>query len=361
MSQTISIADFQKQNKPWSGILKFSTGEEIMGFIVLTLCSDADFRLSLLEGFHFSTGVLASSVAEMLKAFILRYSLTMNITYLTIDYAEEFFGSSSGLAEVFAGLKTIKHVKIHDVGIHGALFLLKTRSCFVSADLSMSSEFDKYRRFLKSPLTQDRQVAVRNPIILLHRSQSGLANLTGAGCRTLCSDDHGYRQVYDHVRILDLQDNDLPVTAHYVRAFPNLANLRLETAPEVLSALRDSKSNSLTKVRSRNRKQQYQMDTWKSLDMCQAPLVDHFMLSLTCPVRELHVFGPYMNPDMLFQVLKTTQPSTLSLQGFFLADLANTRFAKLLRQPCAVSLNQLELFVTVRSSDVDAARYLVRT
>ena len=92
-----------------------------------------------------------------------------------------------------------------------------------------------------------------------------------------------------------------------------------------------------------------------------SPLIDHFMLSLTCPVRELHVFGPYMNPDILFQVLKTTQPSTLSLQGFFLADLANTRFAKLLRQPCAVSLNQLELFVTVRSSDVDAARYLVRT
>ena len=112
MSQTISIADFQKHNKPWSGILKFNTGEEIMGFIVLTLCSDADFRLSLLEGFHFSTGVLASSVAEMLQAFILRYSLTMNITYLTIDYAEEFFGSTSKLAEVFAGLKTIKHVPV---------------------------------------------------------------------------------------------------------------------------------------------------------------------------------------------------------------------------------------------------------
>ncbi|RDX48466.1 hypothetical protein OH76DRAFT_1483839 [Lentinus brumalis] len=67
----------KSSNTPWSGILKIETGAEIMGFNVLTLCSDPDSRLSALESLHFSTGLLASSVAEMLEAFILRFSLTV--------------------------------------------------------------------------------------------------------------------------------------------------------------------------------------------------------------------------------------------------------------------------------------------
>ncbi|RPD54100.1 hypothetical protein L226DRAFT_526951 [Lentinus tigrinus ALCF2SS1-7] len=359
MSEIIAIeSDLETYNQPWSGILRFNTGAEVMSFVVLTLSSDADSRLSSLEGFHFSTGVLASCVAEMLKAFILRYSLTMNITYLMIDYAEEFFGSSTGLAEVFAALKTIKYLKIHDVGIHGFLFLQKTRSCFLSADLSMTAVFNKPPNCIHLPLTETRRVAVRNPIVLLHRSQGSLEVLTGSGSRTLCKSRGRYRQVYENVRVLDLQDNDLPVTTHYAHAFPNLSKLRLETAPEVLSALHASKMDSLSKVRSRNRAQQLDTGTWKSLDACDAPLVDHFMLSLLCPVQKLHVFGSYMNPDMLFQVLKTTRPSTLSLRGFFLADLATGRFTKLLRQPCVLSLKKLELFICVHASDVDAAKHL---
>ncbi|KAI0701547.1 hypothetical protein C8T65DRAFT_269303 [Cerioporus squamosus] len=116
----------------------------------------------------------------------LRFSLTMNVMHLTIDYAEEFFGSSPGLAEVFAALRTIKYVKIHDVGIHGVLFLRKTRSCFVCADLTMAAIFDKYPRCLSSPLSPDRRVTMRNPIVLLHDSQDDLESLTASGCRTLC-------------------------------------------------------------------------------------------------------------------------------------------------------------------------------
>ncbi|TFK87420.1 hypothetical protein K466DRAFT_548786 [Polyporus arcularius HHB13444] len=326
-----------------------------MGFILLTLCSDSDSRLSALEGFHFSTGVLASSVAEMLQAFILRFSLTMNITHLTMDYAEEFFGSSSGLAEAFAALKTIKYVKIHDVGTHGVLFLQKTRSCFVSADLAMAAVLEQHPRNLQPPSSAGRRLTVRNPFILLHGAQNDLAALTASGCRTLHPDDGKHCQAYPNVRDLDLQDNDLPVTTHYAHAFPNLSKLRVETSPGILSALTVSETDSVTKHRSRNRAQQLKTGTWKALDACHAPLLDHFMLCLICSVKEMHVFGPYMNPDMLYQVLKTTRPSALSLRGFFLADLATRRFAKLLRQPCAVDLKHLELFICIKSGDVDVA------
>lgn len=362
MSQTVTLSDFESSNKPWFGILKFETGAEIMGFIVLTLCSDSDSRLSGIEGFHFSTGVLATSVAEMLKAFIMRFSLTMNIKYLTIDFAEEFFGSTPGLAEVFAALRTIKHVKIHDVGIDGVLFLRRTRSSFVSADLTMAAIFDKHPRCLgsESPLSADRLVTVRNPIVLLHGSQDHLETITASGCKTL-SGTHcvGYRQKYPHVHSLELQDNDLPVTTHYAIAFPNLSKLRVETSPDVLAALAVSKSDSVAKVRLRNRDQQVKSGTWKSLDACHAPLLDHFMLGLVCPVKEIHIFGPHMNPDMLYQVLKTTRPSSVSLRGFFLASLATPRLAKVFRQPCALDINHFELFILVRASDAGAAGHLV--
>ncbi len=297
----------------------------------------------------------------MLQAFFLRFSLTMNITHLTMDYAEEFFGSSPGLAEAFAALKTIKYVKIHDVGIHGVLFLQNTRSCFVSADLTMAAVFEQHPRCLQPPSSAGRRVTVRNPIVLLHGAQNDLVALTASGCRTLHPDDSGYCQVYPNVRTLELQDNDLPVTTHYAHAFPDLSKLRVETSPDVLSALAVSKSDSVTKSRSRNCDQQLKTGTWKSLDACHAPLVDHFMLCLICPVKELHVFGPHMNPDMLYQVLKTTQPSALSLRSFFLGDLATRRFAKLLRQPCAVNLKRLELFICIKSADVDVAGNLVST
>ncbi len=361
MSQSITVSDFQSSDEPWSGILKFETGAEIMGFILLTLCSNSDSRLSALEGFHFSTGVLASSVAEMLQAFILRFSLTMNVTHLIMDYAEEFLGSSPGLAEAFAALKTIKYVKIHDVGIHGVLFLRKTRSCFVSADLVMAAVFEQHPRCLQPPSSADRRVTIRNPIVILHGAQNDLVALTASGCRTVHPDDGKHCEVYPNVRNLDLQDNDLPVTTQYAHAFPNLSTLRVETSPDILSALAASKSDSVTKHRSRNLAQQLMTGTWKSLESCYAPLLDHFMLCLICTVKELHVFGPYMNPDMLYQALKTTQPSALSLRGFFLADLATRRFAKLLRQPCAVNLKRLELFICIKSADVDVAGNLVST
>lgn len=351
----------RSQCEPVTGAVLFQSNEDVISFVESVLTLETD--VSSLQDLHFASGALSASAGRMITAFILRYSSDLQIEHLRIDDAEAVFASYPDLADVLATVKTIKHLSLHAIGSHARRMLCNLSSPLISADLSMVpfDDTDSVDVELLSALGEDDRGALsRSPIDLLRGSQETLEMLTGQGCETLCDAEGWYSsRSYPHVRLVDLKDNDIPITIHYAYAFPNLCNLSIETSHELLAGLGIIDWEGFFRVRKRNKVEQRQFGTWATIAWCRASLVDHFMLGLMCPVKTICVVGPYMDPNMLFHVLKTTRPSSLLLEGFSATDLCRGSLAKVLCGPYGVQLSEVQYHIMVLRTDTKVPEMLV--
>lgn len=339
---------------PATGAVIFQSSADLMEFMNAVVSLGMD--ISSIKEMHFASGLSLGPLGMLVTSFFLLYSTDMKITILKIDQAEALFDVLPHLANAFVLLTTVKHLTLHGIGKHARRMLCNIRSMLVSADLTMIpfEDPDCDSSMLEAEVDKDSRTLTRSPIDLLWRSRASLESLKGSGCETLCDTEGIWysSRYYPQVRVIDLRENDIPVTIHYVRAFPTLSKLSIATSHEILSSLDITSWNAMVKVRKRNQVEQRQFGTWRALETCCAPLIDHFMLNIMCPVTEVEIVGPYMDLDMLLHVLRTSRPTSLVLKGFLAGEIFTPRFAKLLRQPCVAQLSHLQMNLLTRGCDI---------
>ncbi|KAM5537790.1 hypothetical protein V8D89_008558 [Ganoderma adspersum] len=359
------------------------SGSDIESFINAVSANEVDV-LSI-QSFRISAGNISRSVGDAFAGFIVKYLGMLKIRHLEIHHAEEFLASSYRLASAFAACTAITHFTLDEVGDHGRELLVKSRFSLVSANLTMpdlddegsgsSSERDDDSDDSDSDNPnghRDQDYYVRhNPIVLLRNSRRTLESLTGSGCKTLCTKaktikDLSFKHVYPRLTSLSLhQCAEVPFAFRLVSAFPNLRILHVSFALDAIMA--SSEAVGSFRVRRRaNQDKQRVFGAWKSLLECHAPLLEHYLLGLTCRVERLHILGDYMDHDVLAQVLRTTAPEHLCLDGFD-ADGLSPGLAEALSQlghdvDVVARLGSLEVLIdlgsTLKSDNIDVEQTL---
>ena len=323
------------------------SGSDIQSFVDAVSAKEVD--VPSIQGFSIRAGNIPQSVGDAFADFIVKHRAVLKINHLEIRHSEDFLGSAHRLVYAFATCTTITHLTLGEVGDRGRELLVMSRFSLVAANLTMSDLDEESGESTSeeddseddgsddsSGRTDPDCYARYNPIVLLRNSRRTLVSLTGSGCKTLCAKaktikDLSYKQVYLRVTTLELrQCNEVHFAFRLVNAFPNLRTLDVSFSLQAVMEA-DETSKSFRERRRINQGKQRVFGAWKSLEACRAPLLEHYLLGLTCRVQEVHILGDHMDLDMFGQVLRSTRPAHLSLGGFD-ADLFGPGFTQALSQ-----------------------------
>ena len=354
------------------------SGSDIESFIKAISANEAD-TVSI-QGFRISSGEISRSVGDTFAGVVLKHAHlgVLKIRHLELHHAEAFLGSSYRLASAFAACTTITHFILDEVGDHARELLVNSRFSLVSANLSMpdldddevsessseedgDSSDDSNSDHCPNGRRDPDYHARHNPIVLLRNSRRTLESLTGSGCKTICTKtktktikDLSFKHVYPRLTSLSLlQCAEVPPAFRLVSAFPNLRTLHVSFSLDAIMDAREAPPVGGFRVRRKaNQDKQRVFGTWKSLEACHAPLLEHYLLGLTCRVERIHMQGDHMDANMLSQVLRSTAPAHLSLDGFdadvfgggFLEALSN------LSDECVKTLEGLEIALDLGST-----------
>lgn len=287
--------------------------------------ADYPHRLRLLDLLSISTGRLPGMEAYVLGKFLVDCEPHQEIQELHIEHAEELFESSPGLAGAFALLCHVKHLTVSEIGSRANVFLMASRSSLVSAVLSMIPLPQDNYEFSDSDDDDDEEKDddFRNPILQLRNSQDTLETLDVRWCDSFSCAGDLYAQCYPHVDTLSLTANELPLSLHYARAFPNVQHLTLKCDARELDLLGTDPEDLLTfRVKNQIELTEHQdaagvgVGAWASLQTVHGTLSDHFLLGLVCPIAQLHIKGPLMDKRFFRCVIAATRPTYVRFNGF---------------------------------------------
>ncbi|KAI0655352.1 hypothetical protein C8Q70DRAFT_923853 [Cubamyces menziesii] len=314
---------------------------------VMFMKAEQPHRFQSLRRLHISTGCLPPSDARALEQLLIDNESHFEIRRLTIDHAEEFFDSTPGLVGAFALVHTVTELTMSEIGRRASLFLERSRSKLISANLSM----------VMRPLPADSEDSddedydddafdstIRNPILQLHNSQDTLRKLSVEWADTDCDLGVLYKECYPNVKTLTLASNELPYTMHYARAYPNLSELTLDVATRELAELGRG-IDSFVDHRYVNKLEQMQHGKWERLTAVHGTLIDHFLLGLLCEVEQVHINGNFMDKRMFRSVLSTTRPKYVNFQGFDVDLFFEGEFRRLMRGPLLAPVRCFEIMI----------------
>ncbi|EIW65359.1 uncharacterized protein TRAVEDRAFT_42733 [Trametes versicolor FP-101664 SS1] len=308
---------------------------------VLRFTSDYDGATagSPLDTVHFATGTLTPRAAEALEAFLHGPACHLEFARLVIDNPERLLASSPGMVSAFAGLTGLAYLELLGAGQHSRELLRGLKAELVMVNLVMIP--------VEEDLDEEDEAweeTGRNPITLLSNFQGTLEGLIGEGTETLCVEELTYPQCYPNVKEVTLEGVDIPVTTHYVHAYPNLSNLRIRTDPEEFVELLEGGKREIGLRRQLNIVEQLEYGCWPSLNHCDSTLGTLYVLGLQCHVRDLRILADIEGPSgMLGSVLMDTRPTILTLHQFRLGMLSSSGFASLMRGPSVRQLKTLEI------------------
>ncbi|KAI0640644.1 hypothetical protein C8Q79DRAFT_1004229 [Trametes meyenii] len=284
------------------------------------MAAEAPYRFQFLHSLQIDIGHISEAATITVEYFFISAAPFLNIRRLTLDRAEEFFESGTGIPGAFAlCLRTVEHMKVSEIGRRASIFLEHSRSRLVSADLTMiprpipddsDDDSDEER---EDDDTDDSRF--RNPILQLRNSQETLKTLNVRWCDTDCEIGVLYEQTYPHVKDLTLSANELPYTTHYARAFPNIETLTIGIAPREIDEL-GTAMDDFVEHRYMNKIDQLQNGKWEGLKSVHGTLIDLFLLGALCPVERVHINGPHMDKRMFRSVLTTARPAYVNFQAF---------------------------------------------
>ncbi|KAM5537771.1 hypothetical protein V8D89_008539 [Ganoderma adspersum] len=283
------------------------TEGDILSFTNLMASSSGN--RSSLRALHISVGKVGSPAAAALVIWLsrLRAELCARLTSLELDGdTEGFLSSSPELPGAFAGLTTLRIVRMDPVRTLGADMLQHMKSSLVSADLALDVILD-----WGVPTLEQR--CMSNPVFLLRGSQNTLETLKASWALTDDNASLGIR--YPRVRELDLDCVDIPLTYDYVRAFPNASRLSI-------SSVRFSGDEEMPEAipyRLANQREQREYGSWGALAVVDCSLLDAYLLGLRCPVStlQLSLNGTGESHEwctrMFYAVLDDVHPTVLRL------------------------------------------------
>ena len=247
----------------------------------------------------------AQKVAKVLKPFfVLVAPLAQNFFLLDLEHAEEFFtGADAELSASIASLKTLEVLAFRDAGEKSIKVLRALQSRLIDVEVHYDLEL--------GPAYEDM-----DPVSCLRYSEDTLRCLSvrftelspAAGC-------------YRNVRMLTLSYIDIPITGHFVHAFPNLQFLRATECTEIRAdTVVRSKRDSNVAGQARN-------GSWARLTSYKGSLLILYGMGLACPVSHVYVHGEEdegaIDPAQIRAVLSNTRPLHITIRadglGYLLA------------------------------------------
>ncbi|KAM5538656.1 hypothetical protein V8D89_007685 [Ganoderma adspersum] len=242
----------------------------------------------------------AREVAEVPKPFfVLVAPLAPNFFLLEIEHAEAFFaGADAEFSASVASLTTLKVLAFRDAGEKSVKILSALPSCLTEAEVHYDLEFGP-----SAPEDMD-------PIPCLRRSEDTLRRISLRS--TVSSPTAG---CYRNVRMLTLDYIDIPITHHFVRAFPNLQCLR---ATECTARYTEIDLDAVVqRKRALNVAEQAQKGSWGRLASYKGSIFMLYALGLACPVSHVYVHDDEegMDPMQIRTILGDTRPLHLTIRA----------------------------------------------
>ncbi|RPD56432.1 hypothetical protein L227DRAFT_656263 [Lentinus tigrinus ALCF2SS1-6] len=282
------------------------------------------------------------------------------LEHLLIDEGEEFLESFPSLGNALANLTTLRQLHVWYAGSLTCNFLKATKSNLVSISLGwMGSDED----WFAEQDMDDEEWSTLHPVPLLAKWCSSLEELN-CECWYTASKLPTFTDVYPSMRCLKVERDDFPLSAPYIRAYPNLARLSVST-DHVEDLKYPEDRQRLHEHRIRNIRDQEAEDgpgTWQHLEEYVGSLADLYLLGLTCHIPRV-MFSAEMSDldlELLSAVLACANPKHLNVEGdgALLAHSSHS-LPVILREPDLSRLESLVLRIHIRQEheelDVGAA------
>ncbi|KAL1938606.1 hypothetical protein VTO73DRAFT_11421 [Trametes versicolor] len=367
---------------------------ELESFIAF-MSAEGPYRFKFLHTIIFMGDAISKRVAQLLVDFFVRFAPVLKLEVCGIGQAEAFFGSHPALADAFAKLSGIQKLELSEMGplsvamLRSSQLKLKSVALLIKAPSSGlpigeaddEIEHDEEEREDEDEAEEgddedsDEEDSVhdeddddsstpapdaRNFILLMSQSKHTLRSISASWSLT-GPPKALYDIQYPLVTELCLENNEIPITRRYVRAFPNLRSLSLSASPQHLSTFSENPVSFLLPYES-NEAQQRKYGTWNALMVVRGALWDVFLLALQCPVRRLIICGPWLDALFLSPILRPTRAPYMHLESFDVTRFDNGQFGEAMSDPSAACLRSLDISLTlgriVRPEEIDIVHTL---
>ncbi|TFK91057.1 hypothetical protein K466DRAFT_651222 [Polyporus arcularius HHB13444] len=279
---------------------------------------------------------------------------------LSIESGDSELRLYPALADVIAKFTHLRHLDITYAG-HVTCALLKSmQSALVSISLNWC---DYPRSFFEAKVGRDL-LANYHPVLLLARWAPTLEELSCHSWRTGMKVPV-FPHVYPRLRVLQIEKDDLPLIAPFIRAFPNLRQLDFRTDRQHADDYDDCEEHALPaeirQHRQRNIASQLAPNgpgTWQHLENLVGGVADLYLLGLTSQVSAIRLYTEFnaAGLGLLSVVLSYARPLHLKIKGNgALLTHPLRSLAKILHEPWAARLESLsvELHLGEQDGDVD--------
>ncbi|RPD71406.1 hypothetical protein L226DRAFT_174961 [Lentinus tigrinus ALCF2SS1-7] len=264
------------------------------------------------------------------------------------------------LADAIAKLTRLQRLEIRSLEGDAARRLLsQMKADLNSIRLLWFHVEDGTSRVFPWDLRARLRLANNHPIPLLARWRASLKELT---CNSwfFCQNDlPQFTQVYPKLRRLSLVGNSWPFVAPFIRTYPNLTRLSVNSAHDYFYINKHFLDEFLHTHRAFNIQSQEDEDggvIWPHLEELVGNAIDLYGLGLTCRVRRVHIDGFVYPEDLefLLPVLAYAQPQHLKAEcgGSILVD-PSQELTTLLRSSGTARLESLVLEFSLFDDDPD--------
>ncbi|RPD71392.1 hypothetical protein L226DRAFT_573878 [Lentinus tigrinus ALCF2SS1-7] len=289
---------------------------------------------------------------QLLDSLVRSMAHMTRLERMYLGMGERFLNIFPVLADAIARLTSLRRLAINYAGDLTCAFLNSLQSGLVSVTLTWIWRFEHEI----DPHLLNNQ----HPAFLLARCASTLEELIYKNWLT-SSEVPVFNHSYPKLRTLEMYcDDEFPLVVSYIRAFPNLRRLRVETLhsesdSEVVQA---SVTERLTRHRERNISSQldpHGPGTWKHLEEFCGFLVDLYVLGLASRISSvtfLDDLGGAHHLDFLSAVLSYAQPLHLEIHGRSrLLARPTLNLTTILRQSGAARLESLDIAIRLLEKD----------
>ncbi|RPD56451.1 hypothetical protein L227DRAFT_259069 [Lentinus tigrinus ALCF2SS1-6] len=258
------------------------------------------------------------------------------------------------LADALAKLTSIQRLEICSIeGDTVRIFLSQTQADLISIRLEWDTVADGGIQRLTS------RWADYHPVPLLARWTASLEELTCDPLFFCQTDLPQFTEVYPKLRRLSLVGNSWPFIATFIRPYPNLARLAVDSDHDHFDINKHFLDDFLHTHRAFNIQSQEDEDggvIWPHLEELVGNAIDLYGLGLTCRVRRVHIDGFVYPEDLefLLPVLAYAQPQHLKAEcgGSILID-PSQELTTLLRSSGTARLESLVLEFSLFDDDPD--------
>ncbi|TBU64890.1 hypothetical protein BD310DRAFT_972399 [Dichomitus squalens] len=284
------------------------------------------------------------------KKFVYVLKRMAHLESLHLSADDEFLNGHPDLCDAISGLASLRRLHADDAGKLACDMLKRSCSKLVSLYLNFgmvpSFPGDRYGEFFYNTLDPE-DLPDYHPVSVLAAFAPTLEELIVEyeGNVRLPHQPHA---VYPRLRKLHLKD-DYPFLRPYIDAFPNLTHITLHTSHCELSVPYEDHEEVFWEIRSRNEGDQLVNGSWQHLEEYRGPVLELYLLGLTCPVPHLY-FPRIADQDLEFlpDVVDSARPVELrmNIRGDPFGDTED-ELPAVLRRPGCSFLRKLVLRVEI--------------